>query len=224
MKAIIYLLILTYSLKAQTLPTITTGALEAYKCMAVNEGSNSQTNGTCLACFNWGISARAYNSANSNVCGEIISKNPIEGCKIYDPEYEDIASTTSPNVNSCSKCEKKFYNVWELSDGGNMISVCSDIERGCTGKIDKCEQTICYSGYSNGTMYSSQLCHICKPGYIPAEVDIWEKGAKSCVKGNMPDNCNTWRVWVFILVLFVWAVKRVLHWMVYLKHLVQIIF
>jgi len=159
--------------------------------MSVAEGSNSQTNGTCTSCFNWGTSARAYNSANSNVCADIISKNPIDDCKIYDPRYTDIVSTTSPDVNSCSKCEKNFYNVWEEYDGGNMEAQCSHTEgRGCTGKIDKCEQTICYSHYSNGTMYSSQLCHICKPGYIPAEVDIWEKGAKSCVKGDIPDNCK----------------------------------
>jgi len=191
MKAIIYLLIFTYSLKAQTFPTVTTGALEAYKCMSVDSNSDSKTNKTCTSCFNWGTAARAYNSANADVCLSMIINNPITDCKIYSGTYTDVPSANSPEVDSCSKCEKTYYNVWELSDGGNMTANCSDSKgTGCTGKIDNCQQTICYSHYSNGTIYSSQLCKVCNSGYIPAEVDIWDKGAKSCVKGNMPDNCK----------------------------------
>jgi len=146
--------------------------------MGVGASTNSASNTTCTSCFNWSTAARAYNSAIAEVCTASITTNAITDCETYSGTYTDVLSTTSPNETSCTKCTKSYYNVKQVSNGGNMSASCSDTKGdGCTGKIDNCVQTVCYCAYSSGTMYSSQFCKTCKSGYIPAEVDIWDKGA-----------------------------------------------
>jgi len=59
-----------------------------------------------------------------------------------------------------------------------MSETCSDDKgTGCTGTIKNCFQTVCLSKFHNSTWYSSQLCRMCKAGYLPVEIDIFDAGA-----------------------------------------------
>lgn len=159
--------------------------------MGVAANSDNTTNTLCTSCINWGSLAKAYDGSSTNRCTSILNTGKITDCQIYNPGHTDTVSTTSPEYNSCLKCEKSYYNVRDLSNGGNMTGECSDSKgTGCTGQISNCWQTICYSHYSSGTIYSSQLCYICKSNHVPAELDIWDKGAKACVKGSTINNCK----------------------------------
>jgi len=192
MKTFISLLLLTYSLKAQTIPTVTTGALASYKCQTVAAGANSTTNITCAACFNWSTQTRAYNVANASICSTVLTTGLISDCNMYSGYQMDTISAANPNHTSCLKCSKTYYNVTQAtSSTGNMSATCSDSKgTGCTGKVDNCFQTVCMSKYSSTTLYSSQFCRFCKSGYVPAELDLWDAGAVTCEKGDTPNNCK----------------------------------
>jgi len=178
MKAIISLLLALTALKAQTLPTVKTGALATSKCMSVAAGANSTTNATCTSCFTWGTATMAYDSSAILKCGTAISTGAITNCQIYGYQASNTVDTSVPNASTCKKCEKKYYNVVQAISGGNMLGTCADTKgTGCTDQIKNCYQTVCYSKFSSNTAYSSQFCKICKSGYIPAELDIWDQGA-----------------------------------------------
>jgi len=180
MKAILSLFLVLTTLKAQTIPTVQTGALASSKCQSVSAGANSTSNEECTSCFTWGTATLAYDSAASGAakCATSLSTGLITSCQIYAYQHSNTVSILLPNFDSCTKCEKTYYNVIRASNGGDMSATCSDDKgTGCTGKIKNCYQTVCYSSFSNNVSYSSQFCRRCKPGYFPAEIDIFDIGA-----------------------------------------------
>ena len=80
-------------------------------------------------------------------------------------------------VKKVNLCDKDWFNVFQVTNGGNFTGDCSkDEAHGCDDdKIDDCQQTICYSKYDSSLSqtFVSKLCHLCKPKYIPAGNDIW---------------------------------------------------
>jgi len=164
------------------------GALASAWCMGVSASATASTNTTCTGCFNWGTSAKAYNSGS---CTTAFSTQKITDCDAYNPSFTDTASAYA--VIACYKCAKTYFSAAQASSGANFTYKCSDSKgTGCTGKIDNCRQTMCYSAYStvNSAIYSSQFCQACKNGYLPANNDIWNAGALKCEKGKLPENCK----------------------------------
>jgi len=160
--------------------------------MGVASSTSYLTNATCDSCLTWSTKTRAFVSGANNNCSNVISGTGIiTDCNVYGNQYTGTVSTSVPGLDSCHKCSKTYYNVKKLTSAGNMSGSCSDSKGdGCSSKISNCYQTKCYSNYSGSTVYTSQLCSMCKSNYVPAGLDIWAQGATSCVKGNTILNCK----------------------------------
>jgi len=180
MKSIIFSILLTYSLTATAPLTTSAGAAATYRCASVSSSSDHNTNTTCVTCFRWGTTSRAYDSTATNRCSAVLSTGLISECEYYNGMQSNTLSTSYPSSSSCVKCKKTYYNVSQTTNGGNFSGTCSDSKgTGCTGKVSGCTQSVCYSAYSSSqsAIYSSAFCKWCKNGYQPVEVDIWDMGA-----------------------------------------------
>lgn len=166
------------------------GATAASWCQGVASGATAATNTQCDYCFAWGDSSKAYAGASAGNCMTALSTGLITDCQYYNGRMSNTLSNSMPNKSSCIKCKKTYYNLTTTASGANFAGACSaDQGSGCSGKIDNCLQTVCYTNYDGTTAYSSSFCNYCKNGYMPANIDIWDQGATKCEKGTTPDNC-----------------------------------
>ena len=144
-------------------------------------GCDTNTADSCLACFNWGsgsIGARALISA---LCTTAITTALVTDCKFYS----GFGNGTTQSLSNCSMCNKDFIN----QNANTTTVTCSNTAANtttCTGKIDNCLQTACYT--ADGTTYVNN-CNMCIKNYAGTGTATGV-GWSSCAASTAITNCE----------------------------------
>lgn len=146
-------------------------------------GCSNVTANACLSCFNWGSGSIGARSLISAACTSALTTTAVTDCKFY---YGTNNGTTQ-TLSNCMMCNKDFYNM----NASTTVVTCSNTAASttvCTGKIDNCAQTACYT--ADGTTYVSR-CKTCNSGYTGSGTATTDIGYSACSKTGILVNCES---------------------------------